>query len=122
MDPPPLVQIVPRPEIDLAGSSKTFPPQTTRDIIRLMALQEDAKKDKNKRSAEDSPGFEIDNAISNANKSAKGKKNPEVAAPKTASRKKQNKIKCQSKTTSANKLCAAAEIMSACGDDAPTWR
>ena len=87
MRPPPPVQIFPRPEIDLAGPSKTFPPQTTRDIIRLMALQKDAEKDKKKRSAEDSPGCEID-AICNANKSAKGNKNPKVAAPKTASRKK----------------------------------
>ena len=92
MRPPPPVQIFPRPEIDLAGPSKTFPPQTTRDIIRLMALQKDAEKDKKKRSAEDSPGCEID-AIFNANKSAKGNKNPKVAAPKTASRKKQNKRK-----------------------------
>jgi hypothetical protein len=69
------VQIFPRPEINLAGPSKTFPPQTTRDIIRLLALHTDAEKDKNKGSAEDNPGFEIDNAICNANhKSAKGKK------------------------------------------------
>ena len=88
MRPPPPVQIFPRPEIDLAGPSKTFPPQTTRDNIRLMALQKDAEKDKKKRSAEDSPGFEIDNAICNANKSAKGRNNPKIAAPKTASRKK----------------------------------
>jgi len=58
-----------------------------------MALQKDAEKDKKKRSAEDSPGCEMDNVICNANKSAKAKKNPNVAAPKTASRKKQNKNK-----------------------------
>ena len=73
MRPPTPEQIFLRPEIDLAGPLKTLPPQTTRDIIRLVALQKDAEKDKNKRSAEDSPGFEIDNSISNANKSAKGK-------------------------------------------------
>jgi len=122
MRPSPPVQIFPSLEIDLAGPSKTFPPQTTRDIIRLMALQKDAEKDKSKRSAEDSPGFEIDIAIRNANKSAKGKINPKVAAPKTASRKKQNQNKNQSKTTSANKLCAATEIFGASGDDAPTGR
>jgi hypothetical protein len=91
MRPPPPVQIFPRPEIDLAGPSKTFPPHTTRDNIRLIALQKDAEKYKKKRSAEDSPGFEIDNAICIANKSAKGKETQKVAAPKTASRKKQNK-------------------------------
>ncbi len=88
MRPPPPMQIFPRPKIDLAGPSKTFPPQTTRDIIRLMALQKDAVKDKDKTSAEDNPGFEIDNAICNAGKSAKGQKNPEVAAPKTANLKR----------------------------------
>ncbi len=72
---PTSVQIFPRPEIDLAGPSKTFPPQTTSDIIRLMALQ-NAEKDKKKRSAENNLVFEFDNAIRNANKSAKGKKNP----------------------------------------------
>ena len=94
MRPPPHVQNFPRPEIDLAGPSKTFPPQTTRDIIRLMALQKDAEKGKNKRSAEDSPGFETDPAICNAKKSGKGKKNPKVAVPNAdSSRKKQNKNK-----------------------------
>jgi hypothetical protein len=93
MRPPSPVQIFPRQKINVAGPSKTFPPQTTRDNIRLIALQKDAEKDKKKRSAEDSPGFEIDNAICNANKSAKGKNTQKVAAPKTASRKKQNKHK-----------------------------
>ena len=94
MRPPPPVQIFPRPKIDLAGPSKTFPPQTTRDIIRLMTLQKDAEKDKNKRSAEDGPGFETDPAICNAKKSGKGKKNPKVAVPNAdSSRKKQNKNK-----------------------------
>ena len=93
MRPPPHVQNFPRPEIDLAGPSKTFPPQTTRDIIRLMALQKDAEKDKKKRSAESSPGCEID-AICNAKKSGKVKKNPKVAvANADNSRKKQNKNK-----------------------------
>ncbi len=46
MRPQPLVQIFPRPEIDLAGPSKTIYPQTTRDIIRLMAVQKEAEKDK----------------------------------------------------------------------------
>jgi hypothetical protein len=74
MRPPPPVQIFPRPEIDLAGPSKTFPPHTTLDIIRLMTLQKDAEKDKKKRSVEDKPGCEMDNAIFNANKSDKAKK------------------------------------------------
>jgi len=87
-----------------------------------MTLQKDAEKDKKKRCAEDNPGFEIDNAMCNANKSTKGKQNPKIAAPKTASRKKQNKNKYQSKTANATKLCAAAEIMGACGDDAPIGR
>ena len=94
MRPPPPVQIFPRLEIESAGPSKTFPPQTTRDNIRLIALQKDAEKDKKKRSAEDSPGFEIDNAICNANQSAKGKNTQKVAAPKTDSRK--NKINLNS--------------------------
>ncbi len=94
MRPPPHVQNFPRPEIDLAGPSKTFLPQTTRDIIRLMALQNDAEKDKNKRSAEDSPGIETDPAICNAKKSGEGKKNPKVTEPNAdSSRKKQNKNK-----------------------------
>ena len=59
-----------------------------------MALQKDADKDKNKRSAEDSPGFETDPAISNAKKYGKGKKNPKVAvANADSSRKKQNNDK-----------------------------
>ncbi len=58
-----------------------------------MALQKDAEKDKKKRSAEDSPGCVMDNAICNANKRDKATKNPKVVAPKTASRKKQNKNK-----------------------------
>ncbi len=87
MRPPPPLQIFQRPEIDLAGPSKTFPPQTTRDIIRLMAFQNDAKKDKNKRSVEDSPGFEIDNAICNAEKSAKGKKKQRSRRPRLAAAK-----------------------------------
>ena len=41
-----------------------------------MALQKDTEKDKKKRSAEDSPGCEMDNAICNAQKSDKGKKKP----------------------------------------------
>jgi hypothetical protein len=54
----------------------------------LIALQKDAEKYKKKRSAEDSPGFEINNAICNANKSAKGKKpkrsrRPRLTAAKT---------------------------------------
>ena len=62
-----------------------------------MALQKDAEKDKNKRSAEDNLGFETDPAICNAKKSAKGKKNPKVAVPNDDnSRKKQNKNKYQS--------------------------
>ena len=55
-----------------------------------MAVQKDAEKDK-KISAEDNPGCEMDNAICNANKGAKGKKTPKVAAPKTATRKKPNR-------------------------------
>ncbi len=91
MRPPPHVQNFPRPEFDLAGPSKNFSPQTNRDIIRLMTLQTDAEKDKNKRSAEDSPGFETDPANCNAKKSGKGKKNPKVAvANADNSRKKQN--------------------------------
>jgi hypothetical protein len=39
-----------------------------------MALQKDAEKCKKKRSDENSPGCEMDNAICNANKSAKAKK------------------------------------------------
>ncbi len=94
---PPHVQNFPRPKIDLAGPSKTFPPQTKRNIIRLMALQKDAEKDKNKRSAEDSPGFETDPAICNAKKCGKGKKKPKIAvANADSSRKKQNKNKWQS--------------------------
>ncbi len=97
MRSPPHVQKFPRPEIDLAGPSKTFPPQTTRDINRLTTLQKDAEKDKNKRSAEDSPGIETDLAICNAKKSAKGKKNPKVAVANAySSRKRQNKNKYQS--------------------------
>ena len=77
MRQPPPAQIFPRPEIDRAGPSKTFPPHTTRDIIsRLMVLQKNAEKDKKKRSAEDNPGCEMDNAICNANKSDKAKKKP----------------------------------------------
>ncbi len=56
--------------IELLHRTVVLSTQTTRDIIRLMALQKDAEKDKKKRSNEDSPGCEID-AICNTNKSAK---------------------------------------------------